>query len=583
MEALALVRAFDAPDAVVCLEKFARARAPVRRVLAALAGQLVAAKGWDRLGYVRPRDYAVERLGLSARQVQDLAHVDRALHGLPRIDAAFVAGALTWTKTRLLCRVATAEDEDAWLDLAKRLTSRALAREVRAVDARSIEAAAMSETDEDGAEEGPRTTVWLRISPRVRARWGRARLLARQVAGEALSQAQAAEVIAAEVLSALGADLDPGLATPLHFPRAAKGCAGKNGSRDAGRSRSCTRPDSSAKLESSTTGCAPHALPNLPAFLTPLVENLEALDATRLDARLRRALTIEQRLLSEMAPLLLEVARARAYRRRGFPNLAAFARERLGISPRKAQALLRLERAGELCPELRAAFRSGELSWVQAHALVPALALEHAQPWRAAWVAHAAAITVRRLEDDVERALATGCLDPSSFSSSHSQDVQTGAHPTVSNETIHLFFTAPADVARLFQGVLASVQRRIERKCGRTASESEALDAMLEHCFAAWSPEHPKIPADHRVFERDGWRCTVPGCTSYRNLQSHHIIFQSDNGPDDDWNRTALCAAHHQRCVHEGIGRIRIRGRAPDTMRFELPLVTYGPGERILR
>jgi hypothetical protein len=35
--------------------------------------------------------------------------------------------------------------------------------------------------------------------------------------------------------------------------------------------------------------------------------------------------------------------------------------------------------------------------------------------------------------------------------------------------------------------------------------------------------------------------------------------------------------------VHEGIGRIRIRGRAPDGLRFELPLVTYGPGERILR
>ncbi|MGH7338406.1 MAG: HNH endonuclease, partial [Myxococcota bacterium] len=301
-----------------------------------------------------------------------------------------------------------------------------------------------------------------------------------------------------------------------------------------------------------------------------MLENLDSIDATSLDARLRRALRIEQRLLSEMAALLLDVARAPAYRWRGFPNLAAYARERLGMSPRKAQALLRLERAGDLCPELRAAFRSGELSWVQAHALVPVFALEHSQPWRAAWVAHAAVITVRRLEDDVERAIATGDLDPGSFSESSdslSEEVQTGAHPTVPNETIHLFFTAPADVARLFQSVLATVQRRIERKSGRTASESEALDAMLEHCFAAWSPVDPKIPPDHRVFERDGWRCTVPGCTSYRNLHSHHIVFRSDNGPDDAWNRTALCAAHHHRCVHEGIGRIRIRGRAPDALR----------------
>ena len=118
------VRALDAPDAVDRLEALARSDAPVRRVVAALAGRLVAAQGWDRLGYVRLRDYAVERLGLSARQVQDLAHVDRALRELPRVDAAFVAGEITWTKARLLCRVATAEDEAAWLELAKSLTAR---------------------------------------------------------------------------------------------------------------------------------------------------------------------------------------------------------------------------------------------------------------------------------------------------------------------------------------------------------------------------------------------------------------------------------------------------------------------------
>ena len=36
-------------------------------------------------------------------------------------------------------------------------------------------------------------------------------------------------------------------------------------------------------------------------------------------------------------------------------------------------ALLRLERAGDVCPELRAAYRDGSLSWVQAQALAPVL------------------------------------------------------------------------------------------------------------------------------------------------------------------------------------------------------------------
>jgi len=154
----------------------------------------------------------------------------------------------------------------------------------------------------------------------------------------------------------------------------------------------------------------------------------------------------------------------------------------------------------------------------------------------------------------------TGRIDPGSLT----QDVQTGAHPTAEksddeclgsqNGTATLFFTAPADVARLFKAVLATVQRRIERRNGRTASESTA--------------------------------CAMAGAARSRGtfaFGNDHIRFRSARGPDDPWNRTALCAAHHQRCVHEGIGRIRIRGRAPDGLRFELPLVTYGPGERILR
>jgi hypothetical protein len=276
---------------------------------------------------------------------------------------------------------------------------------------------------------------------------------------------------------------------------------------------------------------------HLPAFLAPLIEGLDSADAIELDARLRRALRIEQRWLVEIAPLLLEIARSRSYRFHGCSSLAVFARERLGMSPRKAQALLRLERACARSPELRAAFSSGRLSWVQAHALIPVLQTEQAEPWRAAWVAHAETISVRRLEEDVERALVTSELDPGSLSA----DVQTGAHPTVEKSeeeclgsqagTATLFFPAPVDVARLFKAVLATVQRRIERRNGRTASESEALDAMLEHCFETWALPNAKVRREHRVFERDGWRCTVPGCSSYRNLHDHHIQYRSQAAP----------------------------------------------------
>jgi hypothetical protein len=85
-----------------------------------------------RLGYVRLRDWAVERLGLSARTLRDLARMDAALAELPGLERAFVAGELSWAKVRLLARVALPGDEARWL--ARRLRVRALEREVRAVD-----------------------------------------------------------------------------------------------------------------------------------------------------------------------------------------------------------------------------------------------------------------------------------------------------------------------------------------------------------------------------------------------------------------------------------------------------------------
>jgi len=90
------------------------------------------------------------------------------------------------------------------------------------------------------------------------------------------------------------------------------------------------------------------------------------------------------------------------------------------------------------------------------------------------------------------------------------------------------------------------------------------------------------------VFARDGWRSTAPGCSSFRNLHDHHIVFRSAGGSDDLENRTTLCAWHHLRGVHTGL--VRCVGAAPHALRFEFglrdnlpPLLTFGPGERLER
>jgi len=153
------------------------------------------------------------------------------------------------------------------------------------------------------------------------------------------------------------------------------------------------------------------------------------------------------------------------------------------------------------------------------------------------------------------------------------------------DETARFFFTAPREVTRLVRAVLCTVRRRL----GPATTEGEAFGWMLDHTIAVWSLDangSTRVRREHRVFERDGWRCTVPGCSSYRNLHDHHIIFRSAGGSNALTNRTTLCAAHHLRGVHAGV--VRCRGEAPADLRFELgvrgdgpPLLRYEPGERI--
>ena len=103
------------------------------------------------------------------------------------------------------------------------------------------------------------------------------------------------------------------------------------------------------------------------AGLDDVEERLAALSRGGGDARLRRATRLEQRLEAKTAPLLRVVTSSEYLWRDAYQSRDAFVQERLGMSPRKARSLLRLERVGDCCPALREAYRDGALSWVQAN------------------------------------------------------------------------------------------------------------------------------------------------------------------------------------------------------------------------
>ena len=110
----------DAPDARAesQLARLAGAFGPLRRALAAIAQRLIDSRAPARLCYARLSDYARERPGISARQLQELARVHRALLALPALERALIDNELPWSKVRLIARVACAEDERSWVSRA---------------------------------------------------------------------------------------------------------------------------------------------------------------------------------------------------------------------------------------------------------------------------------------------------------------------------------------------------------------------------------------------------------------------------------------------------------------------------------
>jgi hypothetical protein len=556
------------------LARLTAAAGPLRRAMAAIAERVVTTRAWERLCFARPGDWARERAGLSARQLQELARVHRALVELPALERALVSNAVPWSKLRLVARVATAQDVDDWIERTRAVSTQRLEREVR-----NRGAASAGPTDPEADDERPTHRVSLRCTPSVREKWGLTRELAERVAGQRLREGEALELVAAEVFSAIS--IDPAFAAFVDEPPAA--------------ARRRTEEDGDAG-EASDAPRAPADEP--PRALAALAAGLAEADAFELDRRLRLAVRLEQTLDAAIAPLLRQVTSPEYEWCGDYCTLARCAQDRLGISASKARALLRLERAGDVCPELRDAWRAGRLSWVKAQCLLPLLLLDIDGEWRPAWVAWAERVTVRRLAADVERALLLRAghhqawqrckLDPERAQDPIPPGERQLCAPDVDlDATEELRWRLPCDVAGVFFAVRGTLAARLRAARGPTPGrigDGEVFDAMLDCALVAWTLRDPSARRPDPVIERDGWRCAVPGCTSRRNLHGHHLTFRSAGGSDARENRVTLCAFHHLRCLHAGL--LRVRGRAPDALVFELglrpgatPLVRYRSGD----
>ncbi len=591
------LRHLDRDDCAVLFDGYlrmlARQDASCRRVLGRIAAVFLHRRGHHRLSFTRLGDYTRERLGLSARELQSVARVAAKLDELPVLAHAFETGTLSWTQARLLIDVATPASEAAWIDVARELTVRALARRIRAGgapaqagvapapapaavepapgDPTCPQAPALAEDDHaqaattsEGADDAstidgePAVRIRLACPRRVRALWRATVELARRVAGEPLPVWEACEAIAAEALSSPAAAGQPApSAPPLATPHQIAAV-------DVAREGAERRAEAFPYVEWAAITAV------IPEPVVALAEGLDALDAFALDARLRATLAAMHRVHWQTGRLLRLVLDLRLYRWLGFPTAERYVQERLGMGIRTAQGLVVVERVTWRAPQLAAAYERGAIAPLRALVIAPVLSERH----EAAWLARANAVTIRRLGDEVTWALnhqdVTPLCEPVAPPPAGAlvmpSEAQMRARFTDETPEVVISVVAPASVAALFETAIAAFTSAGEPRW-------RGFERLLADVRAEWNarPLH-RDP----IFAREGWRCAVPACSARKNLHDHHIVFRSRAGGNTRDNRVAICAAHHQHGVHGG-GYVRAWGEAPDDIHWELGVRRDGP------
>jgi hypothetical protein len=90
-------------------------------------------EAWAGVGLLSCAHWLTWRIGLSPGAARERVRIARALDGLPVLAQAFRSGRLSYSQVRALTKVATPEDQQRWVELARTATAAQLERLVRGV------------------------------------------------------------------------------------------------------------------------------------------------------------------------------------------------------------------------------------------------------------------------------------------------------------------------------------------------------------------------------------------------------------------------------------------------------------------
>ncbi|MFL5399529.1 MAG: HNH endonuclease [Myxococcales bacterium] len=498
-----LARVIDA-----LLVRVARGRGALDVALGEALDVLATGSRVVRVGYSGIGDYAREKLGIAASTAQKMVRFARQLRERPLLRAAVRAGEVTLRAAEAVLPKARGDDEAAWVERARNEPVRALKAAVKGTAPRSDEG---SPSDDD--EKWIRTRA--QIGSDERAVVDKALDLARKASCATAPKWELVMGICEEYLGAhappAGLDDDP-----LPAPR----------------------EELEAMKEWLENESAQWAFLDRPERIEAPLANAESeRDLRLLDAELRRLADLRERWDEVFGHLAMLLRAVDGWRRLGFASFEHYTAERLGMGVRAVAERAALERKLYEVPQLRQAMREKRISYEKARLIARHAAEEEVDAW-------------------IERAGRIPCI-------SLRRELQ-------ANEERQMCARGEFEVwaPRRAAAVIALAFSAARKAAGHWISAGECLVRIAQHFIDNWEAALAvRSTLQKRVLERDGYVCTVPGCSRAAD-HAHHIRFRSRGGSDDLSNMTSLCAVHHLQGVH--MGRIRVWGSAPHGLHWEL-------------
>jgi hypothetical protein len=610
------------------LRPLARVSGAIDRALALRLWRLRERSGYKHLGCARFADYAREHLGLAVRTAQQMVRLGKGLGRLPLLDAVLAEGRVTWTGALHVVRVAGKEDEAQWVSLAEELSVRELRQKVdealaSADDAKSgkpikkvdgVESGA--EADDAGfgkpikndngagreADDDPLQRLSVTCAWSVARLWHAATELCEMVVGGPMAEGEAPEYILAELLSGLRAIPD-GAFAPHRPPAPVVDPMGREF-----RSRRGPRLVARLAEELGSRVLSVKQHRRIAKLLDLMGEDIpeRPLD---LDESMKALIRARTELELDLARLLRNFRAYGLARHIGFRTFKEYVSERLGISIDRARFLVRLDNRLIRFPQVRRAVRRGEIGTVAA-LLVCRVA--DSELTERAWIERAGKRTVERLKKEVEwaereagRSYVGSVMPPppgrlpsdletvtaeliaardeageasdAAGSTPEQQQGETFAHPVHPGRQVRVDFRLRTSALELWQ----EVKQRLCWAGGRWVVSDEQV--MYEAALAFLLTYMPlwlhAVEHGDPIAVRDRFACIVPGCTN-RCGSPHHLRFRSQGGPDEAWNLAHMCHTHHLELLHQ-LGFIRVHGRAPDDLVFELGIRPDGTAVEI--